>query len=310
MPELQNTSGQSAQSSGAQGQQQPQSGGNLGNTGTQGTQQGAQGAGGALNNPGSGGTTPVQLSEDSMVILPGSKDPVRYGDHYRGFQSEFTKRSQNLTAAQRRIKELESHIQQAQRGQGQQQGQQQQGPDPFVQLATELNGLQYLNGPQAAAVVGHVMQRFQSVTKELRKRDLALGMMYKRLQAIQQHLGGVVQRHQGADFESKMAKFTKDANLPDEAREFVSELYTAYEGDDLDEQFPAILKKRLEQLSAITRKSEQRRIDEARGVIPGVTTQGGNGSASRRLSNNFGKKSAAQIADELWNGMDGNGQNT
>lgn len=307
MSEPTNTSGQQgAQSSGAQGQQQ-QNVGNTGNTGTQGNA-GSQGAGGALNNPGSGGTSPVQLTEDSMVILPGSKDPVRYGDHYRGFQSEFTKRSQNLTAAQRRVQELENRLRDVEQGNRQGQGQQ-NAPDPFLQLATELNGLQYLNGPQAAAVVGHVMKRFQSMTKELRKRDYALGMMYKRIQAIQQHLGGVVQRNQGADFDAKIAKFTKDAGLPDEGREFVAELYSAYEGDDLDEQFPGILKRRLEQLEGINRKREQRRIEEARGVIPGVTTQGGNGSTSRRLSNNFGKKSAAAIADELWDGLS-SGQNT
>lgn len=305
---LENTStGQGAQSSGAQNTGQQGAAGNVGGTGT-GAGTGATGAGGSLNNPGAG-ASPITLSEDSMVILPGSKEPVRYGDHYRGFQSEFTKRSQNLTAAQRRIQELEGRIRQSQQQQqGRQQGQ--QGPDPFVQLASELNGLQYLNGPQAAAVVGHVMKRFQSMTRELRKRDYALGLMFKRLQGIQQHLGGVVGRTQNADFDAKIAKFTQDAGLPPEGREFVSELYTAYEGDDLDEQFPNILKKRLEQLQGIHRKSEQRRIDEARGKSPFVPTQGGNGSATRRLDNKFGGKSAAAIADELWEGIQGSGQNT
>lgn len=299
---------QGAQPSGAPGQGQQGNVGNVGNTGT-GQGQGSQGVGGGLNNPG-GGAAPITLSEDSMVILPGSKDPVRYGDHYRGFQSEFTKRSQNLTAAQRRVQELENQVRQSQQQQQNRQGQQQQGPDPFVQLAGELQGLQYLNGQQAAAVVGHVMKRFQSMTRELRKRDYALGLMYKRLQGIQQHLGGVVSRTQGQDFNAKIAKFAQDAGLPPEGREFVAELYTAYEGDDLDEQFPSILKKRLETLSTITRKNEQRRIEEARGRGPFVPSQGGNGSATRKLSNNFGKKSASEIATELWDGLQTSGQNT
>ena len=259
------------------------------------------GAGGALNTPGGATSTPITLTEDSMVVLPGGKEPVRYGDHYRGFQSEFTRRSQRLAQIEKENRQLKQQVQQ-----GRQQGQGlPQQPDVMQQLAGELQGLTYLNGQQAASVVGHIGQAFQRQARELRKRDVALGLMYKQLQAINRHLGVVVQKNQGADFDSKIVKFVQEAGLPQDAREFASELYVAYEGDDLDQQFPGILKKRWEQVGGLHKTAEQKRIEAARQSRFSGTTRGGNGSASRPLDNGFSKMNPRQIADELWGGMQG-----
>src|SRR3990167_4477661 len=129
-------------------------GGNVGSGSQPGGTSGVGGGNsGGVNNP-SLGSAPsiIELSEDSMVKLPGAKDPVRYGDHYRTFQSEFTKRAQEAASLRAEKAKLTQQLQDYQRRL--QQGQRQQGqapkPNRLQELAGQLKSLTYLNGEQAA----------------------------------------------------------------------------------------------------------------------------------------------------------------
>src|SRR3990167_10703445 len=155
-------------------------GSGAGGNGTSGSQpSGGSGGGsgaGQVNNPnlsGAGGSNVIELSEDSMVKLPGAKDPVRYGDHYKGFQSEFTKRAQEAAALRAEKAKLTAQIQDQQRrlqAQHQPQQGQQNQQSKLAELGAELKSLTYLNGEQAANVVNHVMQEIGGLTQELSRR--------------------------------------------------------------------------------------------------------------------------------------------
>lgn len=281
-------------------------GGNQANTQTgggnpQGNGQAGQAGGGTYaGNPNA--PTVIDVSEDSMVRLPGQKDPVKYGEYYRKFQSEFTKRAQEAQQARQqaqqqaaRIQELERRIQQ---GQAQQQGEK---PNPVKELTQQLKSLQYLNGEQAAQVVESIMQQVGGYEQALQQRDMALGLMYRKLQQMEQGFKQIQSRHTMGDFESKMKKFASEAGIPDGGLDFVKELYLAYEGDDLDQEFPSILSNRWTQIQNMLKEQNRKRVEEARNQ-PFVPGRGGNGSPSRQLQD-FSRKSAREIADLMWPGM-------
>lgn len=271
---------------------------------------GGSGVGGGsaagVNNPNLGtAPTVVDISEDTMVRLPGAKDPVRYGDHYRGFQSEFTKRSQEaanlrkeIAAAKQREADYQRRLQQAsQQGQGQQTRQ-----SKLQELAGQLKSLTYLNGEQAAGVVDHVMQEISGLNQELSRRDMALALMYKEMKRMGSTLNTLHSNHTNAEFDSKISKFVKDAGIPEKAVGWAKKLYLAYEGDDLDTEFPKILKQEWEDIGGVFRQTEKERVAAAR-QTPFVPGRGGQGSPSKPLGQEWAKKSAREISDALWPGM-------
>ena len=264
----------------------------------------SQGVGAGGNTPAGGLNAPnvIDLAEDSMVRLPGQKDPVKYGDYYRNFQSQFTKKSQEAAAAAKRSAALEAqHAEATRRLQAYEQAQgRQQQPNPTADLTAKLKSLSYLSGEDAAGVVNHLMQQFSTQEQALEKRDLAIGLLYKRLQEMGTQFQGIQSRHTQSDFDSKITKYVSDLGLPVESAELAKEIYLAYEGDDLDTEFPNILRNRWEQIQNIVKKQNQSRIEAARNK-PFVPGKGGSASPSNRLQN-MAKMSAKQIADELWPG--------
>ena len=282
---------------------QPTDGSGANSSGASGS---SAGGGSQVNNPNlsgaSGAPSIIDLSEDSMVRLPGAKDPVRYGDHNRTFQSEFTKRAQEASKLRAQLQEYQRREQENQRrAQSQQQQQQRaQRPNKLAELAQSLKSLTYLNGEQAAGVVEHLTQQFAANEQELQKRDYALGLMYKQMKQMEQTVNGMARKNSSAEFGSKIGKFVKDAGLPDRANRWAQELYLAYEGDDLDVEFPKILRERWEELTGIHEEQRKARVDQARRQ-PFVPGRGGNGSPSKPLAN-YSRASAKEIADAIWPG--------
>ena len=278
---------------------------------------GAPGSGGGgtasqVNNPalsgGGGAASILELTEDSMVKLPGAKDPVRYGDHYRGFQSEFTKRAQEAARLKQENARLTQQHQDLQRRIQSQQQPQQQQPNKLQELAGSLKSLTYLNGEQAAGVVNQVMEHFAAQDKALQQRDMALALMYKQMRQMGATLQTLNGQHTSGQFDAKISKFVKDSGLPEGATNWAKELYLAYEGDDLDQEFPRIMKERWDEITGLHKAAEKQRVDQAR-QRPFVPGQGGNGVPSKPLGN-FTKSSAKEIADALWPGMVAEGTET
>lgn len=265
-------------------------------------------SGGALNSP-----QVIDISEDSMVRLPGQKDPVKYGDYYRNFQSEFTKRAQEAKRVAAEKAELSRQLQDHQRRlqQYEQQmrggyGQQQQPQKP--NLAEQVRALPYLTGQEAASVVESITQQIGQYDAALQKRDAALVMLYKRLQQMEQSFGSIQQRTTMSDFQGKIAKWVKDAGIPEGAQEWAQELYLAYEGDDLDQEFPQILTNRWNQLQGFLKAQEKERVEAARRQ-PFVPGRGGSGTPSKPLQN-LARMSAKEISDAVWPGIVDGGSDT
>ena len=291
-----NAPAQGGQSSGSQGNQQ----GSQQGTGVQ------QGSGSAMgvNNPNLGSASSVvELTEDSMVRLPGAKDPVRYGDHSRSFQSEFTKRAQETARLRKEHAALKQQNEDYQRRIAAVSGQQQAQPDETGQMVEALRQLPYLKGEEAAQVVQHLTQQFGKFGQELKTRDMALALIYNQLKEMGQTVSGLNKTSSNTQFGNLITSAMKAAGVPEQAREFAEELYSAYEGDNLPREFPQILKKRWEHLQGVFKTSRQQQAEQARRT-PFVPGRGGNGSASKPLTDLKGK-SAAQIADMFWPGMNG-----
>lgn len=258
-------------------------------------------AGGALNTP-----QVYDLSQDSMVKLPGAKDPVKFGDYYRGFQSEFTKAKQAAAKAATELANQKAQLDDYRRREAAFNGRQApaQRENPLQTLAGQIKSLTYLSGEDASRVVESITQQIGQYDQALAKRDQAINLMYQQQQRMMQALNQVTQRNTVGDFETKITGWCKEVGLPDDARDFAKALYLAHEGDDLDQEFPTILKNYWTKLNGSFTASRQRQAQEARNR-PFVPSKGGVGSPSRPLDIKP-NASAKEIADMLFPLMDSN----
>lgn len=250
--------------------------------------------------------TPVEIAEDTLVKLPGSDKPVKYGEYYRGFQANHTKATQEAAnyrrqyeQAQNALQQREQLLRQYEQALRQNQGGGRQQPPSVID---KLRQLSYLSGEEAAAVVEDLTGRFGQYDQELQRRDLALVMLHKQLQDLKRNVGVFNEQRVSQDFDGKIGRWINELGLPAEAKDFASELYLAYEGEDLDTEFPNILKQRWEQLAQAVRQIDRKKVEEAR-RLPFTPGKGGTASPSQPLNQGF--KSAREIAEQMWPLMEG-----
>jgi hypothetical protein len=270
---------------------------------------GAAGAGAQAASFGGGNAAPsvVELSEDSLVRLPGAKEPVKYGDYYRNFQSEFTRRAQEAARYrqeaerhQQLLRERESEIQRYRTALTGERGPAQ---NPTNDLVSKLKSLPYLKGEDAVALTEHITQQIGQRDQLFQQAVAGMALMYRQMQAMQQQLGQFQSRYATSDFDNKITSAMKQVGVPDSAADWAKEIYLAYEeGPELDREFVNILRQRWEQVRNLTREADKRRVEEARSN-PFTPTRGGNGSPSRPLS--LAGKSAAEKAELLWQSLEG-----
>ena len=102
------------------------------------------------------------------------------------------------------------------------------------------------------------------------------------------------------DFDGKISNWLKEGGYPSEAADLAKEIYLAYEGDDLDNEFPQIFANRWEQIQQIIDSQRKAKVEAARRpLLPG---RGGNGVASKPIGLK-GNESSKQLADTLWDAM-------
>lgn len=252
----------------------------------------------------------IDLTDDSMVRVPGQKDPVKYGEYYRGFQSQFTRKAQEAARAAERSQQLEQAIRERDERlayfQRQQQSAQQAAPGQA--LREKLAQLPYLSGQQAAEVIEHVGGQFEQFGQALQERDAALVLLTRQLMQVNQVVNSLKDRTSTSDFDGKIHSYVESLGLPNEAEELAKEIYLAYEGDDLDDEFPQILRTRWEQIENAIRQRDRQKVEAARRG-PFVPGKGGAGTPSSPL-NNLSRASARDIAESLWPGMVDGGPET
>lgn len=256
--------------------------------------------GGGSNVAGTPNTAPadpqvIEIPDDNaMVRVKGLEKPVKFSE-IRGFQSRWTQESQKRAQLEKAVQERDARIKQYEqerlRASQQQQGQR---PDPFAQIRE----LPYLNGEQAAQVV-------QSISQQMNQRDQLIIGLARELQRTQQIVQQLHGSHSSSAFESKIDRFLSEGGYDPAFKDLAKEIYLAYEGDDLDTEYPSILAKRIEQVEAAIEAKKRAALERNRPArfVPG---KGGNAGPSNPLQIKP-DASPKDIAEQLWATMQNDG---
>ena len=270
---------------------------------------------GGLGGDGGGAPTPqhIEISADSYIKAPGSDKPVKYSDYINGFvpKADFT-RAQQKAAAEIQQRERALQDQEARfRSSASQIWQKLQGGQPgqgapansFDSALAQLETSPYVDGKTAAGLMRTMLdQNVKPLQDALAQRDNLLGLAFKKLQALDGTVGTLRNRTSAGDFNAKMATVRSSLGLPDDpiVSELLQDVYLSHEGNDLDREFPNMVKTRMDGLRQIFRAMDKKDADDAKTRRMGLPGRGGAASAGRPLKRGY--QSPAQIAEMFWPG--------
>lgn len=256
---------------------------------------------------GNGATSAYDLDDDTPIRIKGQKDPVKFGDWYKGLRASQTKEAQARADYERKYGELEAGhrtlkqqyddllkaVQKAQAGGSKE------------DALKELRALSYIDGGTAAQMIEAVQQRIAATDAGFAERDKAIVYLGRQLAGVLKRLEVGDQRTQASDFETKIDGFLKNGGYGAEYKDLAKEIYLAYEGEDLDEEFPTILKTRVGQIEKAIRARDQRiQAERRKGMfIPGAEKPHSPSGAlsQKRLARGKPK----DIAGAVWDAMVG-----
>lgn len=232
--------------------------------------------------------SPISISDDQFVKLPGQEKPVKYGDFYRGLQSNQTRLGTEKADLQRQLQAVKDQAQRSQNKTGEA-----ATPSQRQRMIAELKGKTFLSGEEAANAVDSILGEFES---NLGVRDNAIRLLAQKLlqnEAVLNELNG--ERSNGS-FQTKVGSALKSNGLSDEFADFAQMIYLSHEGDGLDEEYPGLVKKFFDKFAASVRKMDQEKVTRAKqNRFPG---RGGQGSASK--PEDISRLSPRETADKLW----------
>lgn len=278
-----------------------------GDGGSGGSGGGAGAVDGGSGNAGGGSPTPIDLTNDSFVRIPGQKDPVKWSDFQRGYvpKADFTRSTQDyagkLKAAQAEIARRDEALRQYQSRQNSAQPQQ----NPLVPFLNDLKSRTYLDGAAGAQIVEQFYTHgLMPLAGAIQQRDEVINMLWQRLKGVDSTVGSFKQQKTEADFNARLADAIKTHSLPDDdaVRELGRDVYLSHEGEDLDQEFPSMLKARYDALTKLIRLADQKRAQEGRArLFKPLESAGGSGVPSKPLANKkLMTADPKQLADELW----------
>ena len=236
-------------------------------------------------------TTPtaIDISDDALIRIKGSDKPVKFGEHVRGFQSQWTKAAQE---AARLKKEVEQERALRTRYEQERQQNQNRNPQGNEDVFAQLRQLPYLTGEDAVGVV-------QSIAQQIQQRDKVTMAVLKQMKQLQSVVQNLNQTHTSGAFETKIDRWLQENNWNAGLKDLAKEVYLAYEGDDLDQEFPRIFAQRVDQMRKAFEEERQSKLNSAR-KLPFVPGRGGDGKPSKPLEIKA-NASSRDTADELWN---------
>ncbi len=270
--------------------------------------------------PGDGGgaatPSPISLTPESLIQAPGLDKPVKYGEFIGGYVSkaDFTRAQQRVAAerdaAQKALQDQEQRFRAAAQqilhrmggAGGANSGAAPQAGSLEATLS-QLEAAPYVDGPTAANLVRNLVQTsVMPLATAIQQRDKALGILWQRLQQLDGTVGTLRNRTSEGDFQTKLSRVKTDLGLPDDPaiNELLQDIYLSHEGEDLDREFPTLVKQRFEGLRTLVRALDKREADEARASRMGLPGKGGNATPGRTLRRGF--QTPAEIADQLWPG--------
>jgi hypothetical protein len=228
--------------------------------------------------------------ENALIRVKGSDKPVKYGEQIRGFQAAHTRAAQQAAQFQRELAAERALREKYEQERAKAQNPNQPQADPLA----DLRGKSYLTGEDAASVV-------QNLTQELQQRDQVLMAMYKEIKDLRNKTGELYGNHTNQSFESKVTKWVGDAGFDVNApgiKDIAQEIYLAYEGNDLDQEFPRMFAERMKQMEEFFEGRRRQAIERNR-RMPFVPGRGGQGGPSKPLEF-AGNASAREITDQMW----------
>jgi hypothetical protein len=248
--------------------------------------------GSAGNDPGGAPAEPsvLDVDDNALIRIKGSDKPVKLGEHVRGFQSQWTKAAQEAARLKKEVEQeraLRTRYEQ-ERQQAQSRGQSNGNEDVFAQLRQ----LPYLTGEDAVGVV-------QSIAQQIQQRDKVMHAALKQMKQLQSVVQNLNQTHTTGAFEAKIDRWLSENQWSPELKDLAKEVYLAYEGDDLDQEFPQIFRARVDQMRKAFEGERQAKLNAAR-KMPFVPGRGGDGKPSKPLEIKANANSR-DTADELWN---------
>lgn len=237
-------------------------------------------------------TTPsaIELADDALIQIKGQNKPVKFNEYVRGFQSQFTKASQEAARLKAALQEREDRIKRYE-DERNRAGQQQQSQKPGNDVYAQLEALPYLSGKDARAVV-------ETIQGAITQRDQVLIATLKKLQTMERALNGLNENHATQSFDSKISRWLQDGGYDPGYSDLAKEIYLAYEGDDLDTEFPQIFASRVKQIEDLITARNAAKVSAAR-KTPFVPGKGGNTGPSSPLKLKP-NASPQELADELW----------
>jgi hypothetical protein len=241
----------------------------------------------------------IELSDDSLVKLPGSEKPVKYGEWFRGFQAKHTTVAQERARLAKEYAEIKAAREQelAELNRFREAAGRREEPKP-PSVAEKLKELPYLKGQEAAEALSQLEGRFSQYDQALQVRDQAIKFLAQHLADAKKALTGISSEKAEQLRKAKIREVMKSLEMPDEAEDVALDLYHSYEGEELDDRFPELLKDRWDSIQKLVRAMDKKRVAAARRA-PFVPTKGGEarpGHPGLDLS----KASAKESAEALW----------
>lgn len=251
--------------------------------------------------------TETEIKADGLYRIPGQAKPVKWDDYSKGLQGTLTKATQEAARLraenakyQKERQDYENRLNEYQRQQRLAEINKAKGSD--AELVSTLRNLPYLKGDEAAYVVEGLYKKLGDYQGALEQRDFITLKLAETIKDLRSQVNTLMQTHSGGVFENKISGFLKDLNLSDDsvAGQLAKEIYLAYEGDDLDSEFPQIFQDRWNSLEENFAKRQKAKVEAAR-KAPFVPGRGGVGNPSRPLQAS-GKETAQEIAEKMWPG--------
>lgn len=244
----------------------------------------------------------VELKSDSLIKAEGFDKPVKFSELTRRQQADYTKKTQELARARQewererdserqRLSQLATELLQRQRqGQG----------EPKNDFLDKLRAKTYLDGQTAAELLQEIQQNgFGTIQKEIGRRDEVITALYQQIQNLQRNFTSLQSERNNQSFETKISRWVNELGYEPEWNDLAKEIYLAYEGDDLDTEFPTIFKNRVEQIEKVLRTRDKKKVEAARSNPFRLPGKGGQGTTGKPIGLK-GNESAKDTADHLW----------
>lgn len=276
-----------------------------GNTGgaAGGGAQGASGAGGSgeqqlsqgggQNTGGGASNTPTvhDYDENMLVRFKGSDKPVKLGDHVRGFQSQFTKASQEAAKLKRDFAATQAELQRIREAAGGRNGDPNSGGNAGADMLASIEQQPFIDGK----TMGSVLKDLQG---GIRERDMVQLAVVKKIEAIEKILNDLHGTSINQSHEAKLKRWLGEGGYDPQDQntyELADIIYRGYEGENLDEEFPAIFESRWKQMQAAVQRRAERERQRTRN-LPFTPGKGGNG-APGKAQGLTGRETPKELSD-------------